>query len=179
MTHHHRSVCLIKVSQIQRSRSRSRSRHRHHETRAEDTPKSVKQIIFESRLNPLNQRALSRQYFEILRSRRSLPVFESLDVFEEAYKKNPVIIVEGETGSGKTTQIPQVGLLCDAYLLRRYCYTCWSPIWAMFPTSPVRSPVVWRRSVLQSEWRRKWMLLVEKRWVILCVSRRKPVQKQC
>ena len=109
---------------MQRSRSRSRSRHRHHETRAEDTPKSVKQIIFESRLNPLNQRALSRQYFEILRSRRSLPVFESLDVFEEAYKKNPVIIVEGETGSGKTTQIPQVGLLCDAYLLRRYCYTC-------------------------------------------------------
>ena len=96
---------------MQRSRSRSRSRHRHHETRAEDTPKSVKQIIFESRLNPLNQRALSRQYFEILRSRRSLPVFESLDIFEEAYKKNPVIIVEGETGSGKTTQIPQALLL--------------------------------------------------------------------
>lgn len=67
----------------------------------------MKQIIFESRLNPLNQHALSRHYFDILRSRRVLPVFESLDIFEEAFKKNSVLIVEGETGSGKTTQIPQ------------------------------------------------------------------------
>ena len=35
-------------------------------------------------------------------------MFEFLDVFEDAYSKNSVIIVEGETGSGKTTQIPQV-----------------------------------------------------------------------
>ena len=90
------------------SRSRSRSRHRHRPSQQDETPKSVKQIIFESRLNPLNQRALSRHYFDILRSRRALPVFASLDVFEEAFKKNSVLIVEGETGSGKTTQIPQV-----------------------------------------------------------------------
>ena len=37
-------------------------------------------------------------------------MFEFLDVFEDAYSKNSVIIVEGETGSGKTTQIPQVCL---------------------------------------------------------------------
>ena len=69
---------------------------------------SIKQQIFESRVNPLNGKPFSKQYFDILRSRRSLPVFEFLDIFESAYKKNSVIIVEGETGSGKTTQIPQV-----------------------------------------------------------------------
>ena len=65
-------------------------------------------MIFESRLNPVTGKALSRRYFDILRTRKSLPVFEFLVVFEDAYTKNPVIIVEGETGSGKTTQIPQV-----------------------------------------------------------------------
>ena len=62
-------------------------------------------------MNPLNQKPLSRNYFDILRTRRSLPVFEFLDIFEDAYSKNSVIIVEGETGSGKTTQIPQVYLI--------------------------------------------------------------------
>ena len=62
-------------------------------------------------MNPLNQKPLSRNYYDILRTRRSLPVFEFLDIFEDAYSKNSVIIVEGETGSGKTTQIPQVSLI--------------------------------------------------------------------
>ena len=37
-----------------------------------------------------------------------MPVFEFLDTLEQAVDSNQVIIVEGETGSGKTTQIPQV-----------------------------------------------------------------------
>lgn len=37
-----------------------------------------------------------------------MPVFEFLDTLEQAVDSNLVIIVEGETGSGKTTQIPQV-----------------------------------------------------------------------
>ena len=69
----------------------------------------MKQQIFESKLNPLNGKPFSRRYFDLLRTRRSLPVFEFLDIFEDAYSNNSVIIVEGETGSGKTTQIPQVG----------------------------------------------------------------------
>ena len=79
----------------------------------------MKQIIFESRLNPLNQKPLSRRFFDILRTRRSLPFFEFLDVFEDAYTKNSVLIVEGETGSGKTTQIPQVR--CSSLLACRHC----------------------------------------------------------
>lgn len=39
--------------------------------------------------------------------RASLPVFKYKDLFLEAIDKNQVLIVVGETGSGKTTQLPQ------------------------------------------------------------------------
>lgn len=80
-------------------------------------------MIFESKLNPVTGKALSRHYFDILRTRRSLPVFEFLDVFEDAYTKNSVIIVEGETGSGKTTQIPQVRVNLSEISRFRRCYS--------------------------------------------------------
>lgn len=40
-------------------------------------------------------------------TRKSLPVFQYRDQLIEAVKKYPVLIVVGETGSGKTTQLPQ------------------------------------------------------------------------
>ena len=39
--------------------------------------------------------------------RRSLPVFRHRPALIDAFAKNPVTIVEGETGSGKTTQVAQ------------------------------------------------------------------------
>ena len=39
--------------------------------------------------------------------RRALPVFACRNELVSALRQNPTIIVEGETGSGKTTQIPQ------------------------------------------------------------------------
>ena len=50
-------------------------------------------------------------------------MFEFLDVFEDAYTKNSVIIVEGETGSGKTTQIPQVRVNLSEISRFRRCYS--------------------------------------------------------
>ena len=41
---------------------------------------------------------------------RDLPVFQSLDAIKNAIENNQVVIVCGETGSGKTTQLPQVCL---------------------------------------------------------------------
>lgn len=41
---------------------------------------------------------------------RDLPVFQSLDAIKNAIDNNQVVIVCGETGSGKTTQLPQVCL---------------------------------------------------------------------
>ena len=41
--------------------------------------------------------------------RESLPVFQYREDLIEAIKEHQVLVVEGETGSGKTTQIPQFG----------------------------------------------------------------------
>jgi pre-mRNA-splicing factor ATP-dependent RNA helicase DHX16 len=40
-------------------------------------------------------------------TRRLLPVFPFREQFIEAVRNHQVLIVEGETGSGKTTQLPQ------------------------------------------------------------------------
>ncbi|AYA04334.1 ATP-dependent RNA helicase HrpA [Acinetobacter sp. WCHAc010034] len=42
---------------------------------------------------------------------QELPVTQSADKLIEAIQKNQVIIVAGETGSGKTTQLPQIAML--------------------------------------------------------------------
>lgn len=65
-------------------------------------------LIFKSKQNPLTGQPFSDNYYKILEDRKKLPVFEFLDTLEQAVDSNQVIIVEGETGSGKTTQIPQV-----------------------------------------------------------------------
>ena len=65
-------------------------------------------IIFKSKVNPLTGNPFSKRYYEILKDRKKLPVFDFLNTLEEALEKTQVLIVEGETGSGKTTQIPQV-----------------------------------------------------------------------
>ena len=65
-------------------------------------------IITQSKQNPLTGKPFSDNYYKILEERKKLPVFEFLDTLEQAVDSNQVIIVEGETGSGKTTQIPQV-----------------------------------------------------------------------
>merc|ERR1712203_329661 len=47
------------------------------------------------------------RYFEIFRKRIQLPVWEYQDKFLELLGKHQCICLVGETGSGKTTQIPQ------------------------------------------------------------------------
>lgn len=44
---------------------------------------------------------------EVQRSREALPIFAEEQPIIEAIRFNPVVIICGETGSGKTTQIPQ------------------------------------------------------------------------
>ena len=47
------------------------------------------------------------RYFELFRKRIQLPVWEYQDKFLEILSKHQCICLVGETGSGKTTQIPQ------------------------------------------------------------------------
>lgn len=57
--------------------------------------------------NPWTGRQYSSKYFSILQKRQQLSVYEHRKLIEEKVANNQVIVVEAETGSGKTTQIPQ------------------------------------------------------------------------
>lgn len=63
-----------------------------------------------SHINPLSGRPYSAKYYEILAQRQKLPVWEQKDDFIAMVKKNQTIVLVGETGSGKTTQIPSLML---------------------------------------------------------------------
>ena len=58
-------------------------------------------------VNPLNGRRYSDKYYQIRTKRMALPVFGFLEQLDGHLRANQVVVVEGETGSGKTTQIPQ------------------------------------------------------------------------
>jgi len=57
--------------------------------------------------SPWTGRAYSSNYHRILTGRKKLPVWEQKDDFLELVEKNQIVVLVGETGSGKTTQIPQ------------------------------------------------------------------------
>ncbi|KAJ1560041.1 ATP-dependent RNA helicase dhx29, partial [Cladochytrium tenue] len=52
-------------------------------------------------------RRTSRRYMELLDSRKDLPVFAMRTEIVQTIMENLVVVVSGETGSGKSTQIPQ------------------------------------------------------------------------
>ncbi|KAF2325055.1 hypothetical protein GH714_022474 [Hevea brasiliensis] len=58
-------------------------------------------------INRWTGKPYSQRYYEILEKRTSLPVWQQKEEFLTALKKNQVLVLVGETGSGKTTQIPQ------------------------------------------------------------------------
>ncbi|KAJ4307073.1 DEAH-box ATP-dependent RNA helicase prp43 [Collariella sp. IMI 366227] len=57
--------------------------------------------------NPWTNKPHSQQYFKILKGRRDLPVHKQRQEFLDAYHSTQILVFVGETGSGKTTQIPQ------------------------------------------------------------------------
>lgn len=50
----------------------------------------------------------------------NLPVHQYEDEILETIKNNPVVIIKGETGSGKSTQVPQM-ILDDSFSSQTYC----------------------------------------------------------
>src|SRR5690242_3179597 len=63
--------------------------------------------------NPFTGRPLSSKYMSILKTRRGLPVHQQRDEFLKLYQDSQILVFVGETGSGKTTQIPQFVLYDD------------------------------------------------------------------
>jgi pre-mRNA-splicing factor ATP-dependent RNA helicase DHX15/PRP43 len=64
-------------------------------------------IPVEGDINPLTGKQYSRRFFDILECRKKLPVWQQHDEVVDMVKKNQSSVLIGETGSGKTTQVPQ------------------------------------------------------------------------
>ncbi|KAF5198001.1 Atp-dependent rna helicase dhx8 [Thalictrum thalictroides] len=64
-------------------------------------------LVYNSQNNKWNGRPYSANYYAILEKRKTLPVWQQKDEFLQALNANQTLILVGETGSGKTTQIPQ------------------------------------------------------------------------
>ncbi|WJX56320.1 RNA helicase [Trifolium repens] len=60
-----------------------------------------------SLINHWNDKPYSQRYYDILDKRKTLPVWHQKDDFLQVLKDNQTLILIGETGIGKTTQIPQ------------------------------------------------------------------------
>ncbi len=56
--------------------------------------------------NPLTGNAWPDSHKDLLRVRRSLPVYGRYQDILDAYHKSQVMILSSETGSGKSTQVP-------------------------------------------------------------------------
>lgn len=68
--------------------------------------------------NPLTKKPYSANYFALLAANERLPVSQHLPRLLSAIKTHKVVIVVGETGSGKTTQLPKAILLDDELLAK-------------------------------------------------------------
>lgn len=58
-----------------------------------------------SLINRWNGRPYSQKYYNILEKRKTLPVWRQKDEFLKALNANQTLILVGETGSGKATQV--------------------------------------------------------------------------
>ena len=61
-------------------------------------------------INPWNHKLYSQRYHDIMKVRLGLPVYKQKAEFLQKLGSNQAIVLVGETGSGKTTQIPQFAL---------------------------------------------------------------------
>ncbi|KAL3698708.1 hypothetical protein R1sor_012784 [Riccia sorocarpa] len=76
--------------------------------------------------NPYTKTPYSERYFEILEKRKTLPVWQQKDRFIDILTQNQIMIVIGDTGSGKTTQIPQF-VVEAGYATDRKLVACTQP----------------------------------------------------
>lgn len=78
-------------------------------------------------LNPFTKKPFSPAYRSILAKRRDLPVQKQRAEFLNLVHNNQCVVLEGETGSGKTTQIPQYLLFDDLPHLKGKQIACTQP----------------------------------------------------
>ena len=78
-------------------------------------------------MNPFTKKPHTAQYKRILEARKKLPVYAQMDEFFNVFNENQVIVMMGETGSGKTTQIPQFVAFSDLPHTKGKMVACTQP----------------------------------------------------
>jgi ATP-dependent RNA helicase DHX36 len=78
-------------------------------------PKSCGETVDDELLDEFLEKSLLEEYVEMLESRQKLPAFQKKDEIVEIIKKHQVVLIEGNTGCGKTTQVAQY-ILDDALM---------------------------------------------------------------
>ncbi|KIM87769.1 hypothetical protein PILCRDRAFT_814484 [Piloderma croceum F 1598] len=78
-------------------------------------------------MNPFTKQPHSAQYKKILAGRKKLPVFAQMAEFYKMFSNNQIIVMVGETGSGKTTQIPQFVAYSDLPHTKGKLVACTQP----------------------------------------------------
>lgn len=73
----------------------------------ETDPEAAAVVDVPEGTNPLTGAPYSKQYYDILEKRQQLPCWREKVDFLKLVKKSQVTLLVGETGSGKTTQMPQ------------------------------------------------------------------------
>ncbi|KAI1826831.1 P-loop containing nucleoside triphosphate hydrolase protein [Xylaria intraflava] len=77
--------------------------------------------------NPFTGEAHSERYISILKTRRNLPVHKQRQEFLDLYHRSQILVFVGETGSGKTTQIPQYVIYDELPQLNHKMVACTQP----------------------------------------------------
>lgn len=95
-------------------------------TRHETTAKQAEKLE-NGDVNAFTGGSHSQQYFGILKTRRNLPVQQHRQEFLDVYHKTQIMVFVGETGSGKTTQIPQYVLYDELPQLNKKMVACTQP----------------------------------------------------
>lgn len=84
-------------------------------------------LLEDQTINPFSGRKFTSEYYDILKTRRNLPVHQQRDEFLQIFQNNQIMVFVGETGSGKTTQIPQFVLFDDLTHLQGTQVACTQP----------------------------------------------------
>ncbi|KAG2364423.1 P-loop containing nucleoside triphosphate hydrolase protein [Suillus spraguei] len=81
-------------------------------------------LALERDTNPFTNQPHTAQYKKILETRKTLPVFAHMAAFYKIFNEHQIIIMVGETGSGKTTQIPQFVVYSDLPHTKKKIVAC-------------------------------------------------------
>lgn len=97
-----------------RDRDRDRDRDRERDSKSSATSSNstsvmglppLKQMAIQQQINPFTNLPHTPRFYEILKKRLQLPVWEYKESFSEIITRQQSFVLVGETGSGKTTQV--------------------------------------------------------------------------